>query len=585
MSGNGKIKSKGKGTKLSFIIGRGFGIIILLTLIVGAVSIIGIQNTNDEYSNFLDNANVINEVSMEMLIDVLKVRHVEKDFIATGNMTLIEVHDEYVNRVIVGADDIINIDINQGMSDLALEIKIDVIAYNNIADEQFGDYVERGGGVFGSSSGLIGELKVASDEMDDMIIADYAASSYNNTVMFQMQGLLSDIMQDEKNYLLSWNSGEGAQVHITSMTARITELLTIVDAQGLTALRETEWHNDWITYQSAFTAIVEIDTEMEQEQIIFSQSADELVRKIEEIEEEAMQIGIDTRKVVEKSVESILLLSIALVVVSILIGVTLTIWITRGIVKPVYEIEAEVELIGNGDLTSEFAFNKIPSSELMVLGDNVDNMKTSLISIIGSIAGANKILNAASEDLFSGAEEINASAEEVASTSQAMSNGATSQTELIAEVNDDIQTLIQMVEEIIKKIQTNTSDVSQIALQTNILALNAGIEASRAGDYGRGFMVVAENVRKLSDQSKDAAEKIAMVADEIAENLQKSFNKISNSIVNIVSVSEETAASAEEVAAAAEEMTATVEELSSAAQELTTQAEESAKVIATFKIN
>ena len=74
------------------------------------------------------------------------------------------------------------------------------------------------------------------------------------------------------------------------------------------------------------------------------------------------------------------------------------------------------------------------------------------------------------------------------------------------------------------------------------------------------------------------------VADEIAENLQKSFSKISNSIINIVSVSEETAASAEEVAAAAEEMTSTVEELSSAAQELNTQADESSKMIATFKI-
>lgn len=577
-------KSKGKGTRLSMIIGRGFAIIILLTLIVGVISIVGIQSVNDEYTHLLDNANVVNEISMEMLIDVQKVRQTEKDFIATGNTTLIEVHDTLGDLIIAGADAIIDLNINNKMTTLTQEVKVDYKRYNDLSMEQFAGYIERGGGVFGSTNGLVGDLKVASEEMEDMINTDYNAGSYNTTVRFQMHGLLSDILLDELNYLMSVNSDEDSQTHISSMTAHITELLTIVDAQGLAPLRETEWHDDWTTYQTAFTAIFALDAEMKLKQSTFSQVSDEMVEKIEDVEKEAMQIGVDTRNEAEDNVASNMFLSIALVTVTILIGIILTIWITQGIVKPVYEIEGEVSVISDGDLTSDFSFSKQPSAELSALGSNVDAMKNSLISIISSIAGANKILNSASEDLFSGAEEINASAEEVASTSQAMSNGATTQTELIAEVNEDIQLLIQMVEEIVKKIQANTNDVSQIALQTNILALNAGIEASRAGDYGRGFMVVAENVRRLSDQSKEAAEKIAMVADEITQNLQTSFSKISNSIVNIVSVSEETAASAEEVAAAAEEMTSTVEELSSAAQELTTQAEESSQVIAQFKI-
>ena len=576
--------SKGKGSKLSTIIGRGFAIIIVLTLIVGVVSIVGIQSTNDEYTYLLDNANVVNEISMEMLIDAQKVRQAEKDFIATGNTTLIEVHDTLGDLIIAGANAIIDLNINDKMTTLSQGVKVDYKTYDDIADEQFGDYIERGGGVFGSTNGLVGELKAASDEMEDMINTDYIAGSYNNTVRFQLAGLLSDILLDEANYLMSVNSAEDSQTHVSSMTTHITEMLTIVDAQGLAQVRETEWHDDWTTYQTAFTAITELDAEMKLEQPIFIQASDEMIEDIEEIEAVAMQIGVDTRNEAEESVASIMFLSIALVTITIIIGITLTIIITRGIVKPVYEIEGEVAVITSGDLTSDFSFSKQPSAELEILGGNVGSMKNSLLSIIGSIAASNKILNSASEDLFSGAEEINASAEEVASTSQAMSNGATTQTELIAEVNEDIQTLIQMVEEIITKIQANTNDVSQIALQTNILALNAGIEASRAGDYGRGFMVVAENVRRLSDQSKDAAEKIALVADEIAQNLQTSFSKISNSIINIVSVSEETAASAEEVAAAAEEMTSTVEELSSAAQELTTQAEESANVIAQFKI-
>ena len=69
--------------------------------------------------------------------------------------------------------------------------------------------------------------------------------------------------------------------------------------------------------------------------------------------------------------------------------------------------------------------------------------------------------------------------------------------------------------EISKQIHSNTSLIGNIALQTNILALNAGIEASRAGDYGRGFAVVAQNVRELSDKTKMASESIEGVVSHI----------------------------------------------------------------------
>ncbi len=239
--------------------------------------------------------------------------------------------------------------------------------------------------------------------------------------------------------------------------------------------------------------------------------------------------------------------------------------------------------IAKGDLSNETIVVD-SQDEIGILSENFREMTVQLKNIISSTSNSVNILNSASEDLLSGTEEINSSTEEVASTSQAMSDGATTQTELISEVNESVIRVQQIVDEIVKKIQMNTQEVAQIALQTNILALNAGIEASRAGDYGRGFAVVAENVRKLSDQSKLASERIESVADEIGETLQRSFTLISQTMINVVSVSEETAASAEEVAAAAEEMTATLEELSTSAQELSSQAENSNRIINTFRL-
>lgn len=294
---------------------------------------------------------------------------------------------------------------------------------------------------------------------------------------------------------------------------------------------------------------------------------------------------------IDKIVQGPITFSIISAVIVFIILIAFSFVLSNAITGRIKVIQNSMKRGADGDLTlneeesqkiAEILSGKDEVSDLAVAyGYLLDNVKLVVQSTQGSIS----ILNATSEDMLSGMEEINSSAEEVASTSQAMSDGATTQTELITEVNENVIDVQKIVEDIVAKIQLNTQEVSQIALQTNILALNAGIEASRAGDYGRGFAVVAENVRKLSDQSKLASERIEAVAGEIRETLQASFTKISSVMVNVVSVSEETAASAEEVAAAAEEMTATIEELTSASQELVSQAESSQKMINKFKIN
>lgn len=283
-------------------------------------------------------------------------------------------------------------------------------------------------------------------------------------------------------------------------------------------------------------------------------------------------------------------LAVILVIASIAI-IGIGGYLSRSISKDTVSLSNTMKKAAVGDFTQSTAEKNdleiIGSSkdEIGILGSSFMSLQSNLVSMIGSTQVTAGLLQSSSEELLTSTEQINASAQEVASTSQAMSNGATSQTELINEINSDIRETSMLIGDIINSIRDNTMQVSQIALQTNILALNAGIEASRAGDYGRGFAVVAENVRKLSDQSKMASESIGAVADEIAVRLENAFGKISNTMLNVVSVSEETAASAEEVAAAAEEMTVSINDITSSVQELNLQAVNSLDLISKYKVN
>jgi hypothetical protein len=120
-------------------------------------------------------------------------------------------------------------------------------------------------------------------------------------------------------------------------------------------------------------------------------------------------------------------------------------------------------------------------------------------------------------------------------------------------LNNEIKQVIGLSEEI----NNITSFIKEIADETKMLGLNAAIEAARAGESGRGFGVVADEIRKLSEQSKGTVPKIKKLTDDIKGKIVESSNMSQGSL-----------ASSEEQAAATEEITASIEELTSMTEEL-----------------
>jgi hypothetical protein len=123
---------------------------------------------------------------------------------------------------------------------------------------------------------------------------------------------------------------------------------------------------------------------------------------------------------------------------------------------------------------------------------------------------------------------------------------------------------INKVGALVKKINEIMDLIKNIAGQTNMLGLNAAIEAARAGEMGRGFSVVAEEIRKLSDVSKQTAIQI----NELTRQIEQSMHETAGASSSTMAVVEETAAATEEVNASIEEMTSIAQNLAHTAARL-----------------
>ncbi|MDR1378559.1 MAG: methyl-accepting chemotaxis protein [Synergistaceae bacterium] len=299
-------------------------------------------------------------------------------------------------------------------------------------------------------------------------------------------------------------------------------------------------------------------------------------------EESSNASNIARNRVANISMESVVHLNNTITVlfisglVSIILGISISILISHTISKPLNIIVALAKRAGEGDLTiAREEFQYVGKDELAHLADAISNMivkqeesMQQVVNVADDLSASANNLSAISEETNASMEEVkasidhvstlsenngaaleqcNAGVEEMSSGADTVAQSATDSASFISQTTNASNKAIQTVNSVIAgmhKVNTNSKEgedktrqlvasvenvssfvsvITGIADQTNLLALNAAIEAARAGEVGRGFAVVAEEVRKLAEESARAAQNVNGIIVELQNSAQESI--------------------------------------------------------------
>ncbi|CQR56214.1 methyl-accepting chemotaxis protein [Paenibacillus riograndensis] len=320
---------------------------------------------------------------------------------------------------------------------------------------------------------------------------------------------------------------------------------------------------------------------------------------------------------------------------ALVIALLMMFFIIKAITKPILSLNRSARRVSEGYLNEEIRINR--TDEIGQLAQNYNLMVGSLRNIVVDISDTSGVLASSSQQLTATTEENSRATgyvaelvqnssmeaetqtaamaetaramEEMSSGIQKIAEAAASIVDSSADTDADVSTgsrkiaqmslqmdairqsthqsseLISQLNGLNSQVSEMSSAISNIAVQTNLLSLNAGIEAARAGEHGRGFAVVASEVRKLADQSKTTAGNIQDTIEQMTELIDRTYQAIHVTVAADVELGIQATTEAKEAFISIEQSTAKIngqihdisaitEQMSAGAQEVAASVQE-----------
>lgn len=301
----------------------------------------------------------------------------------------------------------------------------------------------------------------------------------------------------------------------------------------------------------------------------------------------SVSVGISVDNMENTITSGIVKAIIAGIIILIMVTIAAII-IAKRIAEPIESMEVTVGEIGKGDLTAEYTVKG--KDEIGRLAYSSNETRKSIIVLIKKIKSISLSLNNLSQDISNGGEEVASASEEIvaavtsvseqgakqtedlsdaleiledfssdlnnvsgkliklAENGEEIKNDSTKGTENIISLSNTIEDMqksfhivrdkVGNLDESISQISSIVDVINSVAKQTNLLALNASIEAARAGESGRGFSVVAEEIKKLAGEVLTSAKDITGLVNKVMEET-KDVSKTTDFAANIVEESKE----------------------------------------------